>query len=97
MAFVTKRLGDACVSDASALGMTYTHGAITTLTDWTFLLMPFFILHQSLMNKRERLTIGVVLGFAAIGGIASIIRFKFIAGLAVPKQDFFGTSPKSHT
>jgi hypothetical protein len=88
--FITKRLTNECASNATALGMTYTHGSIAALTDWTFLLLPIFILRGALMTLRQKLTIGLLLAFAALSGIAAIVRFPYIKELAVPKQGFFG-------
>lgn len=88
--FLTKRFTHGCVSDAAALGMTFTHGAITVITDWTFLSLPFFILRNTLMIKREKFAIGFVLAFGSISGIAAIARMPYIRILAVPKNEIFG-------
>ncbi|KAE9962761.1 hypothetical protein BLS_010051 [Venturia inaequalis] len=82
--FLIRRFSNQCVSDKFTLGMTYTHGIITMLTDWAFLVLPFFVLKKSLMNRNEKTTVVLILMFASIGGIASIVRFKYIQGLAVP-------------
>ena len=92
--FIFRRLTNDCASDSSALGMTYTHAVITTLTDWTFLLMPVWLLRKSMMSKRVKLIVGLFLTFASISGIASIIRFPSIHTLAVPKIEFFGIAPQ---
>jgi hypothetical protein len=88
--FIGKRFTGKCVSDAAALGMTFTHGAITIITDWMFLILPFFILRGTLMAKREKLAIGFVLAFGSISGIAAIARLPYIRILAVPKSQIFG-------
>ncbi|QDS73988.1 hypothetical protein FKW77_008574 [Venturia effusa] len=87
--FLLRRIANQCASNDFNLGMTYTHAIITTSTDWTFLILPFCILKESLMKKNEKRTIILILMFASIGGIASIIRFKFIHGLAIPRAEFF--------
>jgi hypothetical protein len=66
LSFVFKRLGNGCASDASALGMTFTHAACTMTTDWMFILFPFLLLRNSLMSRKEKWTIGIVLAFAAV-------------------------------
>jgi hypothetical protein len=88
--FTVKRLDNKCASDPLALGMTYTHGAITMSTDWIFVLMPIWLLKDSLMSIREKFTIGFILAFASVSGIASIIRLLYIHRLSGPKLDFFG-------
>lgn len=88
--FIAKRFSDRCVSDAAALGMTFTHGALTVITDWTFLILPFFILRRTMMAKRDKFAIGFVLAFGSISGIAAIARMPYISLLAVPKFKIFG-------
>lgn len=65
--FISRRIGGkGCVSDTATLGLTYTHAGVTTLTDWTFLLLPIVILRGSLMGRSEKWTVGTILGFAAV-------------------------------
>jgi hypothetical protein len=66
LAFISKALQHECASDSAALGMTYTYGVITTLTDWAFLILPVFILQLSLMTRREKWTLGIIFGFASM-------------------------------
>jgi hypothetical protein len=75
--FLTRRLTTGCASDSATLGMTYTHAAVTTLTDWTFILLPFLILRGSLMKTREKWTVGSILGFAAM----SVIKLNLFVPL----------------
>jgi hypothetical protein len=87
--FLMKRLGNKCASDATALGMTYTHAVITTTTDWTFLLLPIFILKDSLMEREEKRTLICILAFASMSGVASLVRFPYINHFSGPKVNFF--------
>jgi hypothetical protein len=89
--FVIKRATDKCVSGYTIQSMTYTHAAITAFTDWVFVILPFFILKNSKMQTKEKIIVGTLMAFASIGGIASLIRFKYIPGLAVPQETFFST------
>jgi hypothetical protein len=76
--FITKRFSGKCASDQTALGMTYAHATITTLTDWTFLLLPFLILRDSLMKRNEKWTVGSILGFAAMSVLLYICFVRSI-------------------
>lgn len=88
--FVEKRLStNDCVSDSAALGMTYTHAVITILSDWTFVCLPFFLLRDSLMNRKEKWTLTGILAFASLSGVAAIARLPYITLLAVPKYLIF--------
>ncbi|TID24061.1 hypothetical protein E6O75_ATG02426 [Venturia nashicola] len=105
--FLLRRISNQCASNDFTLGMAYTHAILTTLTDWAFLVLPYFILKGSLMNQNEKRSVILILMFASVyvmsisslemsllirfsGGIASIVRFKFIHGLAIPGDEFFG-------
>jgi hypothetical protein len=88
--FIGKRLANRCVSDDAALGMTFTHAAITIITDWIFLILPYFLLYHSLMSKKERWSLVAVLAFASISGIAAIARLPYVRLFAVPKTEIFG-------
>jgi hypothetical protein len=90
MDFIIRRLMNRCVSDAAALGMLYTHGALTIITDWTYLILPFFMLRHTLADHRERWSICTILAFASISGMAAIARLPYIKLLAVPKIEIFG-------
>lgn len=89
--FVLKKATEECVSGYIIESMTYTHAAITTFTDWVFVILPFFILKNSKMQTKEKVVVGSLMAFASIGGIAALIRFKYVPGLAVPQGKFFST------
>ncbi|KAF2667864.1 hypothetical protein BT63DRAFT_415384 [Microthyrium microscopicum] len=93
LSFIDKRFlhPELCVSDSAALGMTYTHAVLTIFTDWTFLIMPFFVLRGTLMQKREKYTLAGILAFASISGIAAIARLPYIRLLAAPKYEIFAS------
>lgn len=87
--FLERRLEGQCASPHAILGVSYTHAAITTLTDWIFVLIPILLLRGSSMTTKEKLIVGFLMMFASVSGIASIIRFFFIPGLAVSASSFF--------
>lgn len=87
--FVVRKGTNQCASDTSLLAMAYTHAVITALTDWIFIILPFFILRKSSMPRREKWAVGALMSLASISGIASLVRFKYVNGLAVPQESFF--------
>jgi hypothetical protein len=89
--FVIKKATNECVSGFTILSMTYTHAAITAFTDWVFVILPFFILKSSKMQTKEKIVVGSLMGFASIGGVAALIRFKYVPGIAVPQGSFFAS------
>lgn len=89
--FVLKKATTGCVSGYQIDAMTYTHAAITAFTDWVFVILPFFILKNSQMQTKEKVVVGVLMGFASIGGVAALIRFKYVPGIGVPQGTFFSS------
>jgi hypothetical protein len=59
--FWVRRASNECVSKSQALGMNYSHAAITTVTDWTFAVLPIAMLKRSKMVHREKTIVGFIL------------------------------------
>jgi len=76
MLFLERKMSDRCISRAPILGLSYTHGAVTSLTDVTFALLPLAMLHSLRMNMRERITVGLILVLAA----AYVVRLLLVMG-----------------
>jgi hypothetical protein len=87
--FVVKKATKQCLSSKVVESVTYTHAAITAFTDWVFVILPFFILRKSNMQGREKIVVGVLMAFASIGGVAALVRFKYVPGIAQPQETFF--------
>jgi len=75
-----------------ALGAAYTQASVSALTDWSYALLPLFVLHNTNMRKREKQTVLAILSLAATGSIASLIRFKYIPALVEGIIIFFSRS-----
>jgi hypothetical protein len=89
--FILRRLTNKCASDSTARGISYTHATMTILTDWTFILLPVFIVWGTLKTRRQKVTFGLFMCFVALSGIAAIARVPYIETLAIPKRGFLGT------
>lgn len=87
--FMANHVDGKCVPKTTLLGMVYTHGSVTALTDWIYVAIPFFIVHGTTMNRRDKITIGTLMAFASIGAVGALVRFKYIPLLAVPLQTYF--------
>ena len=59
----------------------YIYGVVNVLSDWTFTLVPIFIMLDSNMDRREKLSVGLIMSFAAVGSISSIMRMVYLKGL----------------
>jgi hypothetical protein len=88
--FLFRKVAGQCAPDSVTLAMTYTHASLTALTDWTFAFMPVLILRASLMTGKEKVVVGSLMGFASVSGVASLVRFKFVASIVEPTENVFG-------
>ena len=59
----------------------YIYGIINVVADWIFTLIPIVILMDSKMDRRSKISVGVVMAFAAIGSVSSIMRMVYLRGL----------------
>ena len=76
------RLGSGhCAPKGLALASGYIYGVINILADWTFTLIPISILIDSDMDRRSKISVSIVMGFAAVGSISSILRMVYLKGL----------------
>lgn len=63
-------------------------GALNALTDITLAIMPIFILRKAQMPMAAKISAGGILALGGVGAIISLVRLKYIGGLA-PGPDFF--------
>jgi len=59
----------------------YIYGVINVIADWTFTLIPIIILLDSDMDRQSKISVSIVMGFAAIGSVSSILRMVYLEGL----------------
>jgi hypothetical protein len=44
----------------------YGYSALSCVTDWTFSIVPIFIVQGLQMNRKKKMTVGVILAFCAM-------------------------------
>lgn len=59
----------------------YIYGVVNVLSDWTFTFIPICVLLDSKMDRREKISVGLIMSFAAVGSISSIMRMVYLRGL----------------
>ncbi|GAW12217.1 hypothetical protein ANO14919_015780 [Xylariales sp. No.14919] len=57
-------------------------GAYSAFVDFTFALIPWFIVRNLNMKKTEKLGVGIAMSFGAIAGVTAVIRTSFLPTLA---------------
>ncbi|KAF2874143.1 hypothetical protein BDV95DRAFT_604345 [Massariosphaeria phaeospora] len=70
-----------CLPKDFQLAAGYIYGVINVLADWTFVLVPICILVESDMERRAKISVGIVMGLGAVGSISSILRMVYLPGL----------------
>ncbi|KAI9685062.1 MAG: hypothetical protein M1822_005454 [Bathelium mastoideum] len=83
--------GPDCLSPSAMVSATYTAGALNTIADWTLGILPIFIVWNLSINRRVKVIVAGILGFAALGSTATIVRIPFTKGLA-QTDDFLWTT-----
>ena len=61
MTFILSKLRGRCRAKATALGMAYTHALVVSLTDFVFAILPLALLKNSLLDRREKWIVGLIL------------------------------------
>ncbi|KAL1640389.1 hypothetical protein SLS58_007062 [Diplodia intermedia] len=70
-----------CLPRDTVANITYAASALAAIADWTFGILPGFIVWDLHMNSRTKGVVVIILGFAAIGSTATLVRIPFIHGL----------------
>lgn len=66
-----------CWNDRIVLIMTYTASAVNCLADWAFGILPIFIVWSLNLPAKSKILAIFILGFAAIGSTATIVRMFY--------------------
>ncbi|OCL05656.1 hypothetical protein AOQ84DRAFT_298511 [Glonium stellatum] len=80
-----------CIDPKIITGTTYAASAVTAFADWSFGILPIFIVWDLKMARKAKFMVAGILAFAAIGSTATIIRIPFVRGLA-ETSDFLWTT-----
>ncbi|KAF2119965.1 hypothetical protein BDV96DRAFT_641832 [Lophiotrema nucula] len=86
--YVSRQLQDLCPSRNLDRFFAFQQASVTTLTDCILATLPVLILWNASMDKRSKVSVGLILSLAALGCVCSIVRFKYVEGLT-EIDDFF--------
>ncbi|CAG8983008.1 hypothetical protein HYALB_00003587 [Hymenoscyphus albidus] len=86
--FWTQYLGaqGTCLPSSWITITTYTHGAVSVVSDWTLGILPVFLLWDLQMNVRTKIMVGLILSLGAVGSVSTIVRLPYIQQLGL--KDF---------
>ncbi|TID16389.1 Kinesin heavy chain [Venturia nashicola] len=80
-----------CMGPAIVLGTSYASAALNSIADWTFGILPYFIVKDLRLPSNQKVLIAMILGFAAIGSLATLIRMPFIVNLTRTDDFLYAT------
>lgn len=84
-----------CAPEWFLLSSGYLYGTMNVIADWIFTLIPIMILMDSDMDRRSKISVGIVIAFAAVGSISSILRMVYLKGLLFGTGVVTSTYPSS--
>ncbi|KAL5313409.1 hypothetical protein ACEPPN_019142 [Leptodophora sp. 'Broadleaf-Isolate-01'] len=67
-----------CLDPQIAVIAAYAYSAIACVGDWTFAIIPVFLVWNLQINSRRRAAVAIVLSMGAIASAATIIRIPYI-------------------
>ena len=67
-----------CININIIMGLTYAISALNVIADWTFAILPAFIVKDLQMSRRQKGMVAGILALAALGSTATVVRLPFI-------------------
>jgi hypothetical protein len=80
-----------CMGPAIVLGTSYTSATLNSIADWTFGILPYFVVKDLDMPRKQKALVAGILGFAAIGSLATLIRMPFVSNLTHTDDFLYAT------
>ncbi|KAF2994003.1 hypothetical protein E8E13_002492 [Curvularia kusanoi] len=77
-----------CLPASLVMYFTFAVSALNSFADWTFGLLPIFVVKDLQMKRRVKVIVSGIIGLAAIGSTATIIRLPYTTTLKPYKGDF---------
>ncbi|KAL3417896.1 integral membrane protein [Phlyctema vagabunda] len=86
-----------CMSRDVFANLMYTNATISLVTDGIFAILPTFLIWNAKMNRRTKISVGVVLGLGISTSGVNIARMTFIKGLVNKTDPSYDLYPISFT
>ncbi|KAL5116247.1 hypothetical protein ACEQ8H_005805 [Pleosporales sp. CAS-2024a] len=77
-----------CLSANLVVIFTYAVSGLNSFADWTFGLLPILIVKDLQMKRKAKVIVSSIIGLAAIGSTATVIRLPYTATLKPYKGEF---------
>ncbi|CAK3857275.1 Hypothetical predicted protein [Lecanosticta acicola] len=89
--YLKNELAGICMQSSVVFSIQYTGAAINAATDWTFAILPVFLLMKVEIPRAVKVSTGLVLLLGCCGSFVSLFRIHWIKGLT-PGAEFFRTA-----
>ena len=76
-----------CINPQVIVGAFYAYTAVACITDWTFAILPAFLVMGLQMGSREKASVILILSTGILASIASIARIPYVGAMA-DRDDF---------
>ncbi|KAI6821863.1 hypothetical protein KC340_g12663 [Hortaea werneckii] len=76
-----------CMNTNIVVGVFYGYSAITCAGDWTFSILPVFLVWNLQMGRKEKISVVMILAVGALASIATVARIPYVHTLR-DKADF---------
>ncbi|KAI5204473.1 hypothetical protein E4T39_03547 [Aureobasidium subglaciale] len=77
-----------CLSASVMADTSYVVSALNSVADWVFGILPIFIVKDLQMHRHQKAVVAAILGFAAVGSSATIIRLPYVWTIKEYKGEF---------
>ncbi|KAF2176653.1 hypothetical protein K469DRAFT_606539 [Zopfia rhizophila CBS 207.26] len=73
--------GGNCLDQKYLTGISFSMSAVNITTDWACALLPIPLLWNVQMNRRKKISVGIILSMGAAASCAALIRLKYTVNL----------------
>ncbi|PON25133.1 hypothetical protein TGAM01_v206214 [Trichoderma gamsii] len=81
-----------CIPERTIIIMNYVGSCLNCIADWTFGILPAFIVWSLKMPLKTKILVIVLLSFAAIASTATLVRYKYVNTLSEGRNFLFATA-----
>ncbi|KAF7194093.1 hypothetical protein HII31_04614 [Pseudocercospora fuligena] len=89
--YLENEIAQVCLDKSAIYSIQLAGCIINAITDWTFAILPIFVLTKATMPLPAKISAGFILLLGCCGSIVSLVRIQYIEGLA-PGPNFFNTA-----
>lgn len=81
-----------CINPSITINAVYAYSAITCATDWTYAILPYFLVWNLQITGRAKITVALILSMGAIASTATIIRIPYVHTLGNQADFLYATT-----